>query len=807
VKRRKRRAPITAMTEAIPFDELTAEQQALAGGKGGTLARLYQVGYPVPDGVVILSAAFEGDELSPDAWGVARSHLARLRKGNKDLAFAIRSSALSEDSAQSSFAGEFQTVLNARTDEQIREAVRTVHQSRVSRRVQVYSRAKGLDETHKVAVVIQRMVKSDISGVLFTVDPITGNRRVMAGSFIEGVGENLVSGKATGEAFTLERHNGRYQGPAKLQPHARRLYKLAHRLEGELGCPQDIEWAIAGGKLFILQSRPITTLQGYNPSTGECNDSLTGDYLWSNVNFGEAISEVMTPLTWSVIQFTLDDWVFIRNLPSVGNIGGRPYLNSSVFASLLEAMGKKRKDLLQALEAILYMRLPNEMEIPTVPLAGGSFLSSLLNSIRVRWNQRRGLRALKSYLETNSAWFRQTQERIRGMEDPASLLRLWQQEMKPHLKRGVWCVLGSVDHSANYTMQLRRELSELIGPDDANELIANLRDSSGSLASLGPVMGMAKVGRGEMSRQAYLEEYGHRGPHEFELSVPHPAEDPRWFEAELENYQKSPVDIDALLRKQRQRFNAAWGRLETRWPRKTKAIGRRIAESARRARLREAARSEYVRDRWAVRLFAKRAGELTGLGNDIFFLTLSEVLGLLAGEKVTTRCISARKETWLRYKSLPPYPPVIRGRFDPFKWAADPQRRGDVFDAQVARPTGSSEQHTSNIIMGSSGSAGQVEGFVRVLANPEAAHQFQTGEILVAIQTDIAWTLLFPRAAAIITDVGAPLSHAAIVARELGIPAVVGCGDSTMRLKTGDRVRVNGGRGLVEILQAGHARK
>lgn len=226
-----------------------------------------------------------------------------------------------------------------------------------------------------------------------------------------------------------------------------------------------------------------------------------------------------------------------------------------------------------------------------------------------------------------------------------------------------------------------------------------------------------------------------------------------------------------------------------------------MAESARRARLREAARSEYVRDRWAVRLFALRAGDLTGLGNDIFFLTLTEVLDLLAGEPYAIRAIPARRETYLRYKSLPPFPSVIRGRFDPFTWAADPQRRGDIFDAQAAQPAVSPKRDFSNIIVGSPGSAGHVEGIVRVFANPEEAHQLQPGEILVAVQTDIAWTLLFPRAAAIITDVGAPLSHAAIVARELGIPAVVGCGDATMRLKTGERVRVDGGRGVVEVLK------
>jgi pyruvate,water dikinase len=273
------------------------------------------------------------------------------------------------------------------------------------------------------------------------------------------------------------------------------------------------------------------------------------------------------------------------------------------------------------------------------------------------------------------------------------------------------------------------------------------------------------------------------------------------LDRQLAQFHESPVDVQALLAKQRDTFLVARRRLTARHPRKIKAIRRRIAESARRARLREAARSEYVRDRWTVRLFAIRAGELTGLGDDIFFLTLDEVLAGLSGDEAAVEFIPARRETYLKYKALPPYPSIIRGRFDPFQWAADPGRRSDIFDAHAPLPAAWLAEGSS-VISGSPGSAGRVEGIVRRLDSPEDGDQLREGEILVTTQTDIAWTLLFPRAAAIVTDVGAPLSHAAIVARELGIPAVVGCGDATMRLKTGDRVLVDGGRGVVEILDA-----
>ena len=304
------------------------------------------------------------------------------------------------------------------------------------------------------------------------------------------------------------------------------------------------------------------------------------------------------------------------------------------------------------------------------------------------------------------------------------------------------------------------------------------------------------MAHGEMSRATYLELYGHRGPHEAELSIPCPADEPGWLNRQLEAFHKSPVDVDALLAKQRTAFDAAWERFRERYPRKAKAMSRRLEQTAEAARTREAVRSETMRVVGVVRVFALRAGELTGLGDGVFFLTLDELLDVLSGDESATAYIPARKETYNKYCALPPYPTIIRGRFDPFEWAADPNRRSDVYDAHAPVSMLASE-----VIEGFPGAAGRVEGRVRRLGSPEEGDQLQPGEILVAVTTNVGWTPLFPRAAAIVTDVGAPLSHAAIVARELGIPAVVGCGSATMRLKMGDRVRVDGGRGVVEILE------
>jgi len=171
------------------------------------------------------------------------------------------------------------------------------------------------------------------------------------------------------------------------------------------------------------------------------------------------------------------------------------------------------------------------------------------------------------------------------------------------------------------------------------------------------------------------------------------------------------------------------------------------------------------------------------------------VARLLAGDQAARQRLQPRRTAYEKYTALPPYPAMIIGRFDPFAWAAHPHRRTDLFDTRRAAPAA-----VSTTIQGFAGAAGTVEGTVRRIDRIEDADQVLPGEILVTTITNVGWTPIFPRLAAIVTDIGAPLSHAAIVARELGIPAVVGCGSATMLLHTGDRVRVDGGRGVVEIL-------
>jgi pyruvate,water dikinase len=291
-----------------------------------------------------------------------------------------------------------------------------------------------------------------------------------------------------------------------------------------------------------------------------------------------------------------------------------------------------------------------------------------------------------------------------------------------------------------------------------------------------------------------------------ELSMPQPAEDPSWLDDQLANLAKT--DVTTLLEDQVERREVALNDYAQKFPKELGKLKKKLAKTAEFARGREAVRSEFTRTMNLMRQFALRAGQLTGQEDNVFFLSIEELTALLNGNEETAVSASsrqliseipARRQAYETFCALPPYPAIINGRFDPIAWAENPDRRTDIFDAHP-NPADSGATTHVNGVTGFPGSAGVVEGVVRVLHDLEESDQLQPGEILVAVTTNIGWTPVFPRVTAVVTDVGAPLSHAAIVARELGIPAVVGCGNATMRLHTGDRVRVDGAQGTITML-------
>ncbi|KLU63725.1 chondramide synthase cmdD [Desulfosporosinus acididurans] len=778
-----------------PFKELAPEFYSVAGGKGGMLARMYQSGYPVPEGFVILPSAFHEQGLNDKAWHEIQAYLSDIVKNYEGVAFfAVRSSALSEDSASASFAGEFETVLNVEADK-VSDAVYTVFMSTQSERVKVYSSVHGFDKAHEIAVVVQLMVQSEISGVIFTADPITGSHTCMMGNYVYGLGEQLVSGEVNANPFKLIRPKGKYDGPSEFKQYASELFRYAINLEKEYNGPQDIEWAVVKGKVYLLQSRPVTSLRTINYDSYEINDSCDGDFLWTNNNVGEAIPDVMTPFTWSLIrELDLECQKVTGYYLWSGNIYGRVYTNVSMLLSIMPQFGISL-NWGKKLIGDVFGKIPDNVEVPIYPFEKIALLKELVQ--RGKKNVKRIKEAQKHkeyYLNYTQQWCTEIIKQIGDSNSGSQLLELWLNEIRPYVSKlwNMW--LGGA--SSTTLMTFRKRLIKLVGEEEANLLLSDFRGDNG-LESLGPLIGIMKISKGELSREDYMAKYGHRSPHEFEASIPYPIEDEEYLDKQLTEYRKSGVDVEELLQKQQVQFEQAKERFRLRYPAKRKWLEQNISKLRQAAQLRESLRSEFVKTFRVIRSFMLKLSELTQIGNDVFFLYCFEVPDLLRGDNSMLRHLAVRKQNYERYQTLPVMPQFIRGRFDPFEWAKDVDRRLDYYGPQAENLPRDGD---IKVIKGFAGAAGKIEGNVRVLESFAETESFLPGEILVTSTTNVGWTPLFPKTAAIITDIGAPLSHAAIVARELGIPAVVGCGTATRRLKTGDRVIVDGGQGLVEIL-------
>ena len=772
------------------FREMQGDEFELAGGKGGTLARLLQAGYPVPDGFVVLPAAFDGDVFKKDAWEKITGHLNRIRMKDRQAAFAVRSSALAEDSAYASFAGEFETVLDVHTDEAVRAAILQVQNSRKSERVAAYSKAKGLKQNGHIAVVIQKLVRADISGILFTADPVTGNRFNISGNYVYGFGAELVSGEVEPYTFVIKRPKGEYEGPDRFRRYSKKLYKIAEKLQDEFGFPQDIEWAVEHGKIYLLQSRPITTLQTYDPQRGEWNHSRSGDYLWVG---NEVFPDIMTPATWSVFRNFQN--MNINNIDIMGNIYGRLYMNFSLAFKMFELLKKSDEYKMEYVALTTGFRL-EDITKPEIPMTIWQLLKEMLpKMVTMLPKQFRLMGRFDQIIEENPEKCNEVSELINRTTDKDSLDRMWDEQLFPFF----WDLL-QVQDKANEDyffpyIAAKFELAELIGIDKTAELLSKLTGGSTELASIKPLIELQRLAQGEIIPEEYVHIAGHRPEKENEVSTPRLYEQDGWVEKRTKEYKQNPIDYISMAEARAREFDAAWADFSSRYPRQAGKIWKKLDKTLNAMEKREIIRSELTRSLGVIRKWFLRCGELLNLGDDIFFLQSDEVQEVLRGSDKSLDQIQVRKKAYERQVAMPSYPFIISGRFNAYEWIKDPDRRSDVFDSHKEVVV----EQEEGLIRGNAGSSGKVEGKVRVLHSASEGDEFKQGEILVASTTNVGWTPLFPRASAVVTDVGAPLSHAAIIARELGIPAVVGTGDATMRLKTGDVVVVDGGQGLVWI--------
>jgi rifampicin phosphotransferase len=686
----------------LPLSDVSARLSQV-GGKGASLARMAAAGLPVPAGFHVTTTAYRRfvmenemqekilsavsavaadqqaqlEEASkqiaglfaqsalPDAIAGAIRH-AYAALGRRDLPVAVCSSATAEDLPELSFVGQQETYLNIHGEAMVLDAVKRCWASLWTARAIDYRARHGIaQEDVSLAVVVQELVPADASGIMFTANPLTGTRDQVMINAAWGLGEAIVGGlvtpdtvvveKASGaitrqeitekDVMTVRTPEGTHEEPvpadrrtqAVLSPaQVAELARIGVQIEDLNEQPMDIEWALSDGHFFIVQARPITTLRAQTPALEEWNDSLSGDTLWTCANVGEAVPDVMTPCTWSLIGVFVAKTMGLfspigRRSHPIGNIGGRYYMNVSLAmsASALFGVGRKR---FVALTQEMFGRIPDDLEVPRIPLSRWRMLRTFVpEEIHLRQRVRVNRKKLPAFLAEAPAQGTALHARIQEASSTSALIGLWQAELEPffHACCSMMEAVGGVP------IRVRHKLRKLVGEADADVLLSGLNTGSSQLASLGPLLGLTQLTRGEIDRATFARQYGHRGPHEMEVSLPRPAEDPDWIDRQQAALHEAPVDVTTRLSRQKDAQAAAWERFQQRSPRMAARMHRRIDRAAAVACNREAIRSELVRVFWA----------------------------------------------------LPPYPTLIRGHFDPFQWAVDPQRRSDVFDASGSTRT------------------------------------------------------------------------------------------------------------------------
>ena len=721
--------------------DIGLDDTAVAGGKAARLGRLSNAGFPVPDGFVLLTNVSGRED---DARLAVRAGLAAIGGGR----VAVRSSGTSEDLADASFAGQYESVLDVEGEDAVMEAVRLCWDSAGSDRVRSYMTEQTGGEVGQMAVLIQRMVDARAAGVAYSANPLTGDGGEVVISAVRGLGERLVGGVASPDEWTVgsgapTRRSS--AGDAIDAPQAALIAALARDVEQALDAPQDIEWALSGGTVHLLQARPMT--------------GLPDQVSWASPNprgfarhfrFGEWLGDPVTPLFESWLLSLMEERLHSQYEAMMGVPMPRPFhvvVNGWYFYGL-PPIPEKPADVLRVLPRMIATLAvqPRRVAMAVPPLA------HLGIELAVReWREL----ALPSLLGTVA----DAESRVQG----ASTSELVE------LVDGVASVTGDyftyvtlvAGYAAKAEFPLGKFYKEHIGPSAGGSHLELLQ---------GLVEDVALQPHAVLSLDWYFPTLG-----ELSGSAP-PAGNP-----------KRRADLEAARRKAEDRSRRALAGQ----PKLVRRFERLLTTAQRFQPIREECVSYLTRGWPVMRLALDRLAEDLRHGgvidgaSDIHFLRRDEVMSALSGADLAV-AISERRETWERQRRLTP--PLVVGRVAPMM-----QRILDDFSAA----TRSASSATG--ISGVAASPGRASGPARVIRDQSEFDQLQAGEILVAAATTPAWTILFARAAGVVTDTGSIGSHASQVAREYGIPAVVCTGDATRRLKSGQVVTVDGSAGVVEV--------
>jgi pyruvate,water dikinase len=863
------------MTGVRFLNEIRAADGALAGGKGANLGELAAAGLPVPPAFIVCTEAYQEfvdragigpgvaalagasrDDLvrrsaalqrtlleteipPPLAEEIMAAHSRLVSSRGDHVPLAVRSSATAEDLAGASFAGQHGTYYYV-SAARLLPMVRRCWTSLWSPEAAVYRATHGIPHASVLmAVVVQEMIESQVSGVAFTANPVTGSTDEIVIEASWGMGAALVDGRVTPDRYIvareslhvrerriadkramvrarvsrerdarLDRVSVSMQRRATLEDRdVRAVADLAASCERLFKKPQDVEWAMADGHLYVLQSRPITAL---GPAVAE--PPAKGKWVLFKA-LAENFTDPLTPLTM--------DLLMQLRPPGLRFIGGRLYLRLDVARAIvpLDLSDEDLADLLYLSETA--SGTPLRISWLKVPVA---LLALLVTHLVLGVLLARSRDMPNDFMDRYRTLCRQVVD-DRLVDPPGAVRRLFllPRLLDPLAHMVMWvniCSMRFMPWMAALKWMLRRWV-----PAAGSDVVALL--SSGSEGVLSAEMGreIAQLARrarrsavvqdillgaapeealarlsAEPAARAFLEQlaaflavHGHRTIKEFELAAPRWEENPAPVLGMIRNHllaEQDPVDHGAYAQAARERLESdIRNAIETLPLERALGLRRRlIGLAAGRARyylrLRENSRFYHIRGFGAVRKKVLavedelvRAGKLK-CRDDIFFLTWDEVAALRAGRlqwsDVEDR-IRARRLEHARWSALRP-----------------PKAIGIALD----RPRG----ENGSVLRGHGASPGRYQGQARVVLDPSTDALLHPGEILVAPYTDPAWTPLFLTAGAAVVEVGSYLSHAGTVAREYGMPCVVDVADCTHRIATGARLEVDGDRGLVRLL-------
>ena len=831
--------------------EIRAADRPETGGKGAGLARLASLGLPVPPAFVVTASFFEAvrsrfpDE--PEVEALARRLPAFLRDavesaldalGEAPAGYAVRSSAAEEDAAGASFAGVHESRLRVPRQEVV-PALFQCWASAFADPALRYRRRMGLSSDTSVirmGAVVQVMLRPDAAGVLFTREPGSAGDGILINA-VAGSGEGLVQGRVQPAPLRLPR--GKDCSPAEMPPGIplsegtlRDLVRMALEAEAAWGVPLDLEWAVEGDRVSLLQARPITATAPASGTVRDEEENLppTEDTLWTRANLRELLPDLPSPLFLSLIERA--DWCEISRrcglaVPADGEmvrtIEGRPYFNLSLIGAMLETFGLSMRRFARSVG-----HGEDVAGLPETP--GGPGRIFLRHPVRVA---RLILRHSGTPREA-AGFFGRIRARLRRLreEDPAGVPDARLAEFFIELERYnheflyfLICGLNRVS-----SKMLNVELLFPAGPDldrfvnaavGAGEKNVSVRQGLDLLRLAQLARGEGRVvqylveGRKEHrdyeealdgtrflpAFREYLASYGHRGVQETDPAMPLHREAPWILLKAIAVAAADPLCADpgTLRRRQERVAAAAWKRLRRGLSRPERILPLRIALLRRAIRslrgamaLRERIRFEGMRVNAEGRRFLREAGNrLQGRGlleepGEIFLLRFEEIEAVLAGQDEGTGLLDLvrrRGEERRRQEEIP-MPNFLRESEIPRlrERSPRPYREEGTFQGLPVGP-------------------GRVEGRVAVLEGPHQADRVRPGDILVAPTLDPSWIPLFTLASGLVVEMGGTLSHGSIIAREYGLPTVVNLPGITRALKSGDRILLDGSTGLVRRLE------